>query len=74
MEEIIERGETILEKITSLDFSSLTLMDLVFAAGVIALVVLAVKITKKLLKLLFILLAVGLIIGWLFQRGVFSIF
>ena len=71
--EIIDRGKSIIEKLSSFDFASLTAMDLIFAVGVITLVILAIKITKKFFKVLLILLAIGLLIGWLFRHGIFSL-
>ncbi len=67
--EVIDRGQSIMEKIQSLDLASLTFMDIIYIAGVIALLVLAVKVVSKFLKLALVLLALALLAYWLYTLG-----
>lgn len=70
--EVIERGQSIFEKLAALNFADLTLMDLIYAVGVITLIVLACKITKKFFKVILVLLAIGLVLYWLWKQGIFA--
>ena len=63
--EVIDRGQSIIEKLKALDLASFTLMDLIYIAGVIALFILAVKVVSKFLKLALIVLALALLAYWL---------
>lgn len=67
--EVIDRGQSILEKLKNLDFSSFTFMDLIFVAGVIALFVLAVKVVSRFFKTVLVILAVIVLLVWLYTQG-----
>ena len=67
--EVFDRGQSILEKLKNLDFSSFTFMDLIFVAGVIALFVLAVKVVSRFFKTVLVILAVIVLLVWLYTQG-----
>jgi hypothetical protein len=69
--EVIDRGESILEKLKAMDIASFTFMDVIYVAGVIALVVLALKVVGKLAKGVFWVLAILLLLYWLYTLGFF---
>ena len=69
--EVIDRGESILEKLKALDISSFTFMDVIYIAGVIALIILALKVVGKLAKGVFLVLAILLLLYWLYTLGFF---
>ena len=69
--EVIARGESILEKLKALDISSFTFMDVIYIAGVIALIILALKVVGKLAKGVFLVLAILLLLYWLYTLGFF---
>ena len=71
--EVIDRGQSISEKLKALDLASFTLMDLIYIAGVIALFILAVKVVSKFLKLALIVLALALLAYWLYTLGLFPL-
>ena len=67
--EVIGRGQSILEKLKNLDFSSFTLMDLIFIVGVVTLFVLAVKVVSRFFKTVLIILAIVVLLVWLYKQG-----
>ena len=67
--EVIDRGQSILEKLKNLDFTSFTFMDLIFVAGVIALFVLAVKVVSRFFKTVLVILAIVVLLVWLYTQG-----
>lgn len=67
--EVIDRGQSILEKLKNLDFSSFTFMDLIFIVGVITLFVLAVKVVSRFFKAVLIILAIVVLLVWLYKQG-----
>ena len=67
--EVIGRGQSILEKVKNLDFSSFTFMDIIFIAGVIALFVLAVKVVSRFFKTVLVILAIVVLLVWLYTQG-----
>ena len=67
--EVLDRGQSILEKLKNLDFSSFTFMDLIFIAGVIALFVLAVKVVSRFFKVVLVILAIIVLLVWLYTQG-----
>jgi hypothetical protein len=70
--EVIDRGESIYEKIISLDLSKFTFMDIIYIAGVITLFILAIKVVGKFLKFILVILAILLLLYWLSTLGIFS--
>lgn len=71
--EVIDRGQSILEKLKNLDFTSFTFMDLIFVAGVIALFVLAVKVVSRFFKTVLVILAIVVLLVWLYTQGLLPI-
>ena len=67
--EVIDRGQSILEKLKNLDFSSFTFMDLIFIVGVITLFVLAVKVVSRFFKAVLVILAIVVLLAWLYKQG-----
>jgi len=67
--EVIDRGQSILEKLKNLDFSSFTFMDLIFIVGVITLFVLAVKVVSRFFKAVLVILAIIVLLVWLYTQG-----
>lgn len=67
--EVIGRGQSILEKLKNLDFSSFTFMDLIFIVGVVTLFVLAVKVVSRFFKTVLIILAIVVLLVWLYKQG-----
>lgn len=70
--EVIDRGESIYEKIISLDLSKFTFMDIIYIAGVITLFIFAIKVVGKFLKFILVILAILLLLYWLSTLGIFS--
>ena len=71
--EVIDRGQSILEKVKNLDFSSFTFMDVIYIAGVIALFVLAVKVVSRFFKTVLVILAIAVLLVWLYTQGFFPL-
>lgn len=70
MNDAVSTTTQIWEKIMAGDIKAFTLSDVVWIIGIIVLGVLAVKIGYKLAKVIFLLLAIALIIFYLFSQGV----
>ena len=71
--EVIDRGQSILEKVKNLDFSSFTFMDVIYIAGVIALFILAVKVVSRFFKTVLVILAIAVLLVWLYTQGFFPL-
>ena len=71
--EVIDRGQSIIEKLKALDLASFTFMDVIYIAGVIALFILAVKVVSKFLKLALVVLALALLAYGLYTLGLFPL-
>ncbi len=61
------------EKIMAGDIKAFTLSDVIWAVGIIVILVLAVKIGYKLAKVILILLLIAMIIFYLITQGVIPI-
>ena len=61
------------EKIMGGDIKAFTLSDIVWAIGLIVLIVLAVKIGYKMAKVILVLLVIALIVFYLITQGVIPI-
>jgi len=67
--EVVTEAQSIWEKLSHQEWSQFTAMDIIFIAGVITLLVLAVKLVRRFFKVLFAVLAIGLLLFWLYNRG-----
>ena len=61
------------EKIMQGDIKAFTLSDVVWAIGVVVIIVLAVKIGYKMAKVILIILLIAVIIFYLISQGVISL-
>ena len=61
------------EKIMAGDIKAFTLSDVVWAVGIIVILVLAIKIGYKMAKVLLVLLLIALIVFYLITQGVIPI-
>lgn len=67
--EVVAEARSIWEKLSHQEWSRFTAMDIIFIAGVITLLVVAAKLVRRFFKVLFVLLAVALVLLWLYNRG-----
>lgn len=65
----VEKGGEILEKVQQQGFMALTLLDYIFIAGAIALIIVALKVVSKFFKVLLFVLAVVLVLVVLHNMG-----
>ena len=65
----VEKGGEILEKVQQQWFLALTLLDYIFIAGAIALVIVALKVVSKFFKVVLFVLAVVLVLVVLHNMG-----
>ena len=65
----VEKGGEILEKVQQQGFLALTLLDYIFIAGAIALVIVAMKVVSKFFKVVLFVLAVVLVLVVLHNMG-----
>jgi hypothetical protein len=65
----VEKGGEILEKVQQQGFLALTLLDYIFIAGAIALVIVALKVVSKFFKVVLFVLAVVLVLVVLHNMG-----
>ena len=65
----VEKGGEILEKVQQQGFLALTLLDYIFIAGAIALIIVALKVVSKFFKVVLFVLAVVLVLVVLHNMG-----
>ena len=73
MNEAVTTTTQLWEKIMAGDIRAFTASDVIWAVGLVVLVVLAVKITYKMAKVILVILAIVLILFYLISQGVIPI-